>query len=158
MFRLFSPRTDYNLPTSRLFDEVGFYPAFGHDLERCRSELIIEIPFITSRCAALLLPRLEGLVCRGVSVVINTRHPSEHDAPFAAQAKQAIGQLLSVGVHVFYIGSHHRKIAIVDRGILWEGSLNILSQADSCEIMRRIESPELAAEMIRFTKIDKFLQ
>lgn len=157
MFRLFSPRTAYSLPTSRLFDESGFYPAFVRDLERCRSELIIESPFITSRRAALLLPQLERLVRRGVSVVINTRHPSEHDSPFKVQAEQAIDQFLSAGIQIFYIGNHHRKIAIVDRGILWEGSLNILSQADSCEIMRRIESPELAAEMIRFTKIDKFL-
>ena len=45
---------------------------------------------------------------------------------------------------------HHRKLAIIDRSILYEGSLNILSQNDSLEIMQRIEPEELARQMIDF--------
>ena len=48
----------------------------------------------------------------------------------------------------------HRKLAIIDGQILWEGSLNILSQVLSREIMRRTNSIELAHQMIQFTKIN----
>lgn len=72
-------------------------------------------------------------------------------------AKAAILKLQDIGATVFHTGGHHRKLAILDRRILYEGSLNILSQRDSCEIMRRIDSQQLAFEMIAFTKIDKYI-
>ena len=34
----------------------------------------------------------------------------------------------------------HQKVAIIDDRICWEGSLNILSFANSRELMRRFES------------------
>ncbi len=45
----------------------------------------------------------------------------------------------------------------IDQNILWEGSLNILSQTRSQEIMRRIESKDLALEMFNFLKLEKYL-
>jgi hypothetical protein len=61
-----------------------------------------------------------------------------------------------MGVEILYTGNHHRKLAIVNRKILYEGSLNILSQSDSCEVMRRIESTGLAEQMIRFIGLKKW--
>jgi hypothetical protein len=61
-----------------------------------------------------------------------------------------------LGVKVLYTVKHHRKLAVVD-DVLWEGSLNILSQNDSCEIMRRIVSVLLTEEMLRFTGANKYV-
>lgn len=52
-------------------------------------------------------------------------------------------------------GAHHRKLAIIDDDILWEGGLNVLSQNDSCEIMRRIKSNEVFKQMMQFIGIKK---
>lgn len=38
----------------------------------------------------------------------------------------------------------------IDDNILWEGSLNILSQNDSCEFMRRINSLTHTQDTLRF--------
>lgn len=62
-----------------------------------------------------------------------------------------------MGVQVLFTGNHHRKVAILDRSILYEGSLNILSQNDSSEVMRRIKSTQLAWQMVRFIGIDALL-
>jgi biotin operon repressor len=145
------------LLSSKLFDQVTFYPAFVNDLQRCRSQVIIESPFITSSRVAMLLPALQKLRQRGVQIAINTRQPQEHDLPWAIQAEKAIRQLQDIGIQVLYTGGHHRKLAILDSSILWEGSLNILSQNESCEVMRRIRSDEIARQMIAFTKVDRFL-
>ena len=40
------------------------------------------------------------------------------------------------------IGNHHRKLAILDRKVLWEGSLNILSQTRSREIRIKLIKEE----------------
>lgn len=93
---------------------------------------------------------------RNIGIIINTRQPAEHDIPYGAQAWAAIEQLQEMRIGVFYTGGHHRKLAIFDRKVLWEGSLNILSRYDSCEVMRRIESSELAEQMIKFVRLDRF--
>jgi hypothetical protein len=151
-----SPAPD--LLASKLFNEITFYPAFLKDLAGCRSEAIIESPFITSRRMAQLEPVLRKLKARNVRVAVNTRDPYEHDDQWRRDdAYRSIASLQRMGAHVLYTGGHHRKLAILDREILYEGSLNILSQNASREVMRRIESSQLAWEMVRFVEIDKFL-
>lgn len=150
-------RTDSGLATSRLFNERSFYMQFRRDLERAKSEIVIESPFMTRRRVASLLPSLRRAVERGVKVTINTREPSEHEGRLCAEAVWAVGELQDSGVRVLFTGGHHRKLAILDRRILWEGSHNILSQNDSCEIMRRIDSTTLARQMIEFIGLQKFL-
>lgn len=53
--------------------------------------------------------------------------------------------------------NHHRKLAIIDRKIVWEGSLNIPSQSNSREIMRRIEGKEIAEDAFNFLRFDRFI-
>jgi len=157
MFRLWRwRRGSDDLLSSRLYDQNGFYKAFLRDLYTCQQEVIIESPFITASRMGILLPLLQQLRRRGVRVVVNTRHPEEHDETYRLQATEAVNAMLSIGIVVLYTGRHHRKLAIIDRQTVWEGSLNILSFSDSCEIMRRIASPVLADQLLRFIAIDKY--
>lgn len=145
------------LLTSRLHDQANFYPAFLRDIAGATREVIIESPFISHKRMNALYPSFRASAKRGVVIVINTRHPSEHDAEYGIQASNAISELQSLGAIVLFTGGHHRKLAIVDRQILWEGSLNILSQSNSCEIMRRIEAQGLAEEMVKYIGIERYI-
>lgn len=147
-----------HLLTSRLYNNDTFYKEFIHDLNKSKREVLIESPFITTKRVEPLLPVLKKAIKRGVKIVVTTRDPNEHNTPYDAFAVDAIAELQSIGVRVICIGKHHRKIAIFDRTILWEGSLNILSQYDSCEIMRRTHSQDLAQQMIQFIKLGKFFR
>jgi hypothetical protein len=140
---------------SGLYSQDTFYKAFQRDLSRAKSLVIIESPFITQRRVACLLPVIEKLKRRGVRVLVNTKPISEHDSTMANQAGVAIGALQEMGVIVLMTIGHHRKLAIID-DILYEGSLNILSQNDSCELMRRIDDASSVQEMLRFIKLEKW--
>jgi len=143
---------------SSLFDEKTFYSAFLRDLEGCRSEVIIESPYITSKRAEMLIPIFQDLLSKGIKIYVMTRDPKEHSESMEIQSEEAISQCERMGVQVLLcIGNHHRKLAILDRQILWEGSLNILSQNHSREIMRRIDNKELAIEMFEFLKLSRFI-
>ena len=158
MFRsLFSRTIDtQGLTSSRLFDNETFYKSFTSDLRYARQRVYIESPFITKRRIDELLPVLEGLRRRGIAVTVNTRCPDEHDGEYVVQASDGIQAMQELGVKVLYTIKHHRKLAVID-DVLWEGSLNILSQNNSCEIMRRIVSSTLAEEMLRFTGAKKYI-
>ncbi len=100
----------------------------------------------------------QKLLDRGVKVYIITRDPKEHEESMETQSEDAIRWCETVGIQVLLCsGNHHRKLAILDRQILWEGSLNILSQTHSREIMRRIENGETAMEMFTFLKYKRLL-
>lgn len=157
MFSILKRQNDQaGLTNSKLFSDKNFYPAFQKDLQKCQHEVIIESPFITQRRLDVLIPTLQKLKARRVKIIVNTRDPLCCDDKYMREdTSRAISTLQHMGVQVLFTGKHHRKLAILDRNILWEGSLNILSQNDSCEIMRRIESTPLAWQMIQFIDIDK---
>ena len=66
-----------NFKTS-LHNENTFYPEFINDLNECKTEVIIESPFITTKRMKTLFPVLNKLNNRGVKVFIITRDPKEH--------------------------------------------------------------------------------
>jgi len=151
--------TTNGLIDSSLYNDSTFYARFAKDLKNCHSEIIIESPFITNRRLDFLMPILQKLKTRQVRITINTRDPKAHNnEDMRNDARFALSKLQHMGVNVLFTSGHHRKLAIIDRLILYEGSLNILSQNNSCEVMRRIESTQLAWQMIRFVKIDDFIR
>ena len=148
-----------DLLTSKLFDENTFYRIFTEDLLKCKEEVIIESPFITSQRMSTFSPIFKQLLNQGVKIYIFTRDPKDQGENLEEQAENEITNFENMGVHVLLCtGNHHRKLAILDRKILWEGSLNILSQVKSREIMRRMESEELTLQMFKFLKLAKFLE
>lgn len=131
---------------------------FLRDLEKCTEELIIESPYITTERMRTFDRLFEKLLKKGVKIYIMTRDPREHEEFMEQQSEDAINWCEVMGIQVLLcLGNHHRKLAIIDRKVLWEGSLNILSQTHSREIMRRIENKELTMEMFNFLKLSKFL-
>lgn len=143
---------------SSLYDERTFYGQFIKDLLASKSEVIIESPFIASERLRGLYWIFERLVSRGIKVFVMTRDPKEHTDTMEVQSESEIQRFERLGVQVLLCtGNHHRKLAIIDRSILYEGSLNILSQAKSREIMRRIDSKDAALEMFNFLKLGRFI-
>lgn len=141
-----------------LFDETTFYKKFKQDLLHAQREVVIESPFITNDRTITLCPVFERLVANGVKIYVITRNPSTHMPSMQDQAESVIEYFERIGVHVLVTSNnHHRKLSIIDRDILWEGSLNILSQTNSREIMRRIAGDGHAQKMFQFLKLGRFI-
>ena len=145
-----------SLSPSRLYDQNTFYDAFIKDIKNAKSLVVIESPFITNKRMQLLFPTLRKLRDKGIRIIVNTKPFNEHDAIYREQAIWTVGVMQDMGIDILFTCGHHRKLAIID-DILWEGSLNILSQNDSCEIMRRIKSKSITNEMIKYTRLKDWL-
>ena len=147
-----------NTYNSTLHDEKTFYQAFIKDLEKCQEEVIIESPFITSKRMETLSPIFNKLYNRGIKIYIITRDPKEHNEGYEIQSENEIEAFETTGIQVLLCtGNHHRKLAIIDRKVLWEGSLNILSQIRSREIMRRLEGGGFANDMFKFLNFGRYI-
>lgn len=140
---------------SQLYDNKTFYKKFMGDLRHAKQQLYIESPFITTKRMRELLPVFEKLRKRNVRIIVNTRNPDEHEGEYVGQAYDAVIAMQKLDIEVLYTVKLHRKLAIIDDDILWEGSLNILSQNNSCEIMRRSESKQLVKQMMDFIELSR---
>src|SRR3989344_4530382 len=121
-----------DLVHSKLYDDTTFYHQFMNDLKHCKKEVVIESPFITSQRIYSLVPIFQKLVDRKVKLYVITRDPNEHDISMQRLAESAIRTFEMIGVQVLIPADYsHRKLALIDRAIVWEGTLNILSQTYS---------------------------
>lgn len=154
MFKLFNKRVDPNpLLSSELFDEHTFYKEFSKDIRIAYKEIVIESPYITTRRVREILPILSSAIKRGVQVSIYTRNPFHHEGKLVSESHKGIEILRSEGINVHICNDmRHRKLAMIDGYILWEGSLNMLSQNGSMEIMRRVVSRDMCNQILKFIK------
>jgi hypothetical protein len=147
--------SDFQCTASILTDEKSFYHQFSQDLLEAKQEIIIESPYITIPRMRNLKSFFESLVNRGVAVFIITRHPEEHDSFMAEQSEAGIQYFEKLGIQVLLCKSHHRKLAMIDRTIVWKGSLNILSHRNTREFMEREENKHKAEALFSFLKYDQ---
>jgi len=144
--------------TSNLYNELTFYPAFIKDILEAEKEVIIYSPFISKFRADFFRRALLKLKKRNIAVFIFTRPFEECKPLMREKIRSSVKDYEELGARVFYPeGFMHEKLAIIDRNILWEGSLNILSQRSSKELMRRMPGVELAEQTISFLGISKKL-
>ena len=143
----------FRLTSSSLYDQSTFYDRFYKDLRSARRRVVIESPFITQRRSTPLLTTISKLKKRRVGVIVDTKPIEGHDSQYQDQVAVVVEMLQDLGVRVLF--TNGRKIAIID-DILYEGSLNILSQNDSCELMRRIYDASSVREMLRFIRLEKW--
>lgn len=147
-----------DLLESRLFDEQSFYKAFLKDFKHAKKEVLIESPFMTVKRAEEITPLCRKLVRKGVKIKIFTRNPNHHEGRLRIQAWIAIKMFRDTGVKVRVCNDmRHRKLAVVDGAILWEGSLNMLSQNKSREMMRRTVSEVLSRQVVSFAGLNNGL-
>ena len=144
-----------DVTTSILYDEKTFYNQFATDLLEAKKEVVIESPFITIPRIKSLKPIFELLIKSGVEIFIITRYPKEHDKFMAEQSETGIRYFEALGGQVLLCEGHHRKLAQIDRKIVWKGSLNILSQTHSREFMEREVNKEKAEALFKFLNYDK---
>ena len=140
---------------SILTDENSFYHRFTQDLLKAKYEVIIDSPFMTVPRLRSLKPTFELLIKRRVEIFIVTRYPRENDEIMKEQAEAGIRYFEDLGGQVLLCEGHHRKLAQIDRKIVWKGSLNILSQTHSREFMEREENKEKAEALFKFLRYDQ---
>ena len=134
-----------------LYNENTFYKALTADMLAAKKEVIIYSPFVSKFRTDFLKPTIEKLIDRNIDIFIFTRPIEEYDSTIQPQIECALKRLEELGACIFYPGRYiHQKVAIVDREVLWEGSLNILSHRASNEMMRRTAHGESATQVMQY--------
>lgn len=141
-----------------LYDERSFYRAFTKDLLNSNQEVVIYSPFVSKFRSEYFTKTLIALRRRNIAVFIFTRPLEEVDYLMRSEVECALKDYETLGACLIYLpGLIHQKAAIIDREILWEGSLNILSQRESKEMMRRTVDEDVAKQVMSHLELNNKL-
>lgn len=129
-------------------DESNFYSAFLSDLLTSKEEITIVSPLLTADYVGPLLDLFRSKAAEGVKIKIFTKKLSERNDVLIKELKEA-------GVRVVEREQLQQKFAFIDRKIIWEGNLNILSGVSHDEIfMYRFPYHKACEEIIAIHRFD----
>jgi superfamily II DNA or RNA helicase len=138
--------------TDIIFDKSNFLPVFFNDIACTSREILIVSPFVSKRRTLHMVQNLRTALNNGVRVVVVTR-PSEDFKDKDLSAWQTTIELLKTfGIVIVFKSNIHQKFAVMDQKIVWYGSVNLLSFGNAEESIMRLESSNVANELIRSIK------
>ncbi|HEY6927186.1 MAG TPA: AAA domain-containing protein, partial [Steroidobacteraceae bacterium] len=127
------------------FNSQTFDAHFCADVARARESIVIFSGFVSKRRVGELRPMLEKAVVEKVKIRCISRPPTKNFRFDPANGAAAFDALREIDCVVDGRARIHEKVVIIDRRIVWHGSLNVLSFAQgSDELMIRVVSPEAA--------------
>jgi len=147
-----------NNQENNLYNEMTFYKKFIGDLYDAKREIVIFSPYVAKFRMDYYKKVIDKLRSRNIDIFIFTRPIEEYDNIMRPQIQVILERLEEMGVCVYHPGRYiHQKAAIIDREILWEGSLNILAHRGSNEMMRRTEDENSAMQVLEHLSLNRLL-
>ena len=128
-----------------LFNQTTFEPAVTADMANAKDSIVIFSGFVTPRRVARLGDLLRSKIAQGVRVRCITRPPHLNGTMDVALGKEALDSLEGIGCVVDCRARIHEKVILIDKEIVWHGSLNALSHTHRTdESMTRLVNGGLA--------------
>lgn len=131
-----------------IFDARSFLPIYKNDIASAVEEVLIVSPYVSKRQVSPMLNYLNTALSRNVKIMVVTRSIEDIREKNKVAAEKTIGMLETCGVKVFFKQNLFQKFAIIDRRIVWYGSINLLGLGNTEESIMRLESPGIADELI----------
>jgi AAA domain/PLD-like domain len=139
---------------SDIHDERSFYDQFARLLSAAQYSVWLWSAWVASRVRTLL-PLLKEAVDRGVQVTVFVRDPSD-----TLQKKkhfaEALAELRSVVPRVVEVNVTHEKAVVIDEHTVMFGSLNVLSQQRSREVMVTMRGRHWARKLLTHLHAEEF--
>lgn len=132
-----------------IFGKSNFLPVYTNDMINAHKEIVIVSPFVTKRRTLQMLDSLQVAVRNKVTVTIVTRPVEEFEAKNRNVLTEALQLLAGIGIHLVYKSKIHQKFAIIDQKTVWYGSINLLSFGSAEESIMRLDSANIAYELIK---------
>jgi len=131
-----------------IFDKSNFLPVYNNDIVTAQREILIVSPFVTKRRTVQMMQHLEVALRNKVKVIVVTRPMGDFGGKDTAAMQGTLDLLQSAGVSVVFRPNIHQKFALIDQRVVWYGSINLLSFGSAEESIMRLESPNIASELM----------
>ena len=149
-YEVCSKVTDKQEVANSIFDSQNYFDVFEKDVVSASKSIVISSPSFSFKKVNWLCAESEQLQLRGVSVVVLTLDPEDYPEDGRDQHKSHIEHLISAGVNVITRHKYRERFAIIDKSLVWYGSMTLLSNEKEDDSLMRINNPVIAEELLEF--------
>ncbi len=149
-YEVCSKVTDKQEVANSIFDSQNYFDVFEKDVVSASKSIVISSPSFSFKKVNWLCAESEQLQLRGVSVVVLTLDPEDYPEDGRDQHKSHIEHLISAGVNVITRHKYRERFAIIEKSLVWYGSMTLLSNEKEDDSLMRISNPAIAEELLEF--------
>lgn len=147
-YTLYAPDTPEKQAANAIFDSDTYHPVFEQDLREAVETVLISSPTLSRKrvenLVELLLPAQE----QGLKAAVITWHPDVYRYGNDENRLLLLESLRTAGFEIQYAEETCQHFAVIDEKIVWYGSMNLLSRDDVEDNIMRLESREVAEELL----------
>ena len=134
-----------------IYDMESYAEIYWRDIEEAISDVIISSPRLNNQKVNHLIALLGKRQELGVKVTIVTWHPDAYKYGRDDVRMELMERLRKAGFEIRLVEETCEHYAVIDRNIVWYGSMNLLSKEDAEDNLMRVCSKEIAAELLEMT-------
>lgn len=140
-----------------IFDYKNYISVFIRDIEEADNEIVISSPGLNKNKVIRFCGLVKVKQEKGIKVSILTLSSDIYPESRKAVTKDLINKLIENGISVKSNENAHEHFAVIDKEIVWYGSVNLLSREKEDDNIMRIVSKEIAEELLEigFSNFDK---
>jgi superfamily II DNA or RNA helicase len=132
-----------------IFDKHNFLPVYSNDMINAVRKILIVSPYITKKRTIQMIQLLKGAIVNAVKVIVVTRPVEDFNDKDMTSLQSSLIFLKDAGISLIFRSKIHQKFAVIDQRIVWYGSINLLSYGSAEESVMRLESPNIANELMK---------
>jgi superfamily II DNA or RNA helicase len=134
-----------------IYDIESYAEIYWRDIEEAISDVIISSPRLNNQKVNHLIALLGKRQELGVKVTIVTWHPDAYKYGRDDVRMELMERLRKAGFEIRLVEETCEHYAVIDRNIVWYGSMNLLSKEDADDNLMRVCSKDIAAELLEMT-------
>ena len=100
-----------------------------------------------------MIQHLKISIGKNIRVIVVTRPKEDFPPKDHAAMQRTLDLLTDSGASVVFKSNIHQKFAVMDQKVVWYGSINLLSYGSAQESIMRIDSANIANELMKSIEV-----
>lgn len=134
-----------------IFDIDHYKDAYQRDLLSAQKEIIISSPAISGKKVSEMIHFLSDKQEAGMKIVIITWKPDSYGYGDSAYWQELQEQMRRAWFEVNLVEDYCEHYCIIDREVVWYGSMNFLGKEDAEDNLMRVVDTRIANELLEMT-------
>lgn len=142
-------------PDERFFYDCETYSdVFQNDVINAKDEVLISSPYVSVAGSERLLRIFAAINNKDIHISLITYSSSHYSDDIKRRIENIHNKLIMSGIKIFFVDSIPSRYAVIDKEILWYGSMNLVSNIKEDDDEMRIVNRSVAKALIEDQTID----
>lgn len=132
-----------------IFNSKNFLDVYNNDILSAKNDIVIASPFISKVGLSRIMDTFKYLLTKGINIKIITIPEEEFKEGSRDRIKRMHELLIQSGIELVFKANLYKKFALIDDKIVWYGNINLLNFEKSEDSIMRLDSIEIAHELLK---------